>query len=98
MQSEGFLSGSPHFLQGRTSTNGQAACSSLSPPTSRCCHPGSHQRDGVGGTGGQTTHVLPTLNEEVPGQREQAEALAGGFLAIDLSGMFCCSPRSDSRD
>lgn len=36
--------------------------------------PGSHQRDGVGGTGGQPAHVLPTLDEEVPGQGERAEA------------------------
>lgn len=35
---------------------------------------GSHQRDGVGGAGGQATHVLPTLYEEVPGQRDEGEA------------------------
>lgn len=38
------------------------------------CSLGLYLRDGVGGTGSQATHVLPTLNEKVPGQRERIEA------------------------
>lgn len=58
---------SQHVLQGRIL--GPTAWSSLSPPT-RHCRRGSHQGDGEGGTGRKAAHVLPALNEEVPGQRE----------------------------
>lgn len=58
--------------------------------------PHSHQGDGVGGAGCQAAHVLPTLDEEVPGRTERARP-GWGFLTTALSGMFYCSPRSDSR-
>lgn len=45
------------------------AWSSLSPLT-RHCRWGSHQGDREGGTGRKAAHVLPALDEEVPGQRE----------------------------
>ena len=45
------------------------AWSSLSPLT-RHCRRGSHQGDREGGAGRKAAHVLPALNEEVPGQRE----------------------------
>lgn len=40
--------------------------SSLCLPTSCLCSFGLYLGDGVGGTGSQATHVLPTFNEEVP--------------------------------
>lgn len=64
----------PHnFLLGRMSIEGLAG-SSLCLPTSCLCSVGLYLRDGVGGTGSQATHVLPTLNEKVPGQRERIKA------------------------
>lgn len=46
---------------------------------------GSHQRDGVGGAGGQPAHVLPALDEEVPGRERAApqRSLGGPWPALN---------------